>query len=453
MIIDSSILDNGFNAKLINELITAHEQGLARLNVLRNYYLGHHSIENRLKSSSAAANNKVICNHAKYIVDVCQSYLIGNPVLYTAREGVDIEVIKNAYFKQDIAEIDSVIVNNMCTYGSGFELIYADDTAEVKSYVLDNTQAFVCYDNTAAQRELCGIYYYKRYDLNNAVKGIVCYVYTADEVIRFETSSDNYLALREVERTSHYFGRVPMIEYINNRNRQGDFEQLISLIDAYNVLQSDRINDKEQFVDAFLFLKNIEIDSEQASKLREEKILLGYEDSAAQYLSKVMSESDIEVLRDCIREDIHRFAMVPNLTDENFGNNLSGVAIKYKLMGFEQHVTNKERYFRRGLVKRLQAYANFYALKGSMQAIDMSDVSIIFKRNLPANELETSQMVNNLRDIVSNETLLEQLEFVEDSKEELEILRREKAEDDNARTERLKAIGGGYGYFKGGGDD
>lgn len=447
MIIDSSVLDGGFNAVLINDLITSHEQGLARITKLRNYYLGHHSIESRQKSSSAAANNKVVCNHAKYIVDVGQSYLAGNPVMYTARDGVDIEAIKDAYFRQDIAEIDSTIVNYMSTFGSGFELIYADDMAEANSYVLDNSCAFVCYDNTAMQSELCGVYYYKRYDLNNAVKGIVCYVYTADEVIRFETNSDNYLALQEVERKPHYFGCVPMIEYVNNRQRQGDFEQLISLIDAYNTLQSDRINDKEQFVESFLFLKNIEIDSEQAKKLREEKILLGYEDSAAQYLAKVMSESDIEVLRDCIREDIHRFAMVPDLTDSDFGNNLSGVAIKYKLMGFEQHITNKERYFRRGLVKRLQAYANFYATKGSMQAIEMSDVSILFKRNLPANELENSQMVNNLRDIVSNETLLEQLEFVEDSKEELEILRREKAEDNNARTERLKAIGGGYGYF------
>lgn len=34
---------------------------------------------------------------------------------------------------------------------------------------------------------------------------------------------------------------------------QGDFEQVVSIIDAYNIVMSDRVNDKEQFVDAILF--------------------------------------------------------------------------------------------------------------------------------------------------------------------------------------------------------
>lgn len=39
-------------------------------------------------------------------------------------------------------------------------------------------------------------------------------------------------------------------------------------------------------------------------KLREERILMGYEGAAAQYLSKVMSESDIEVLKDSLKNAI-----------------------------------------------------------------------------------------------------------------------------------------------------
>ena len=80
------------------------------------------------------------------------------------------------------------------------------------------------------------------------------------------------------------------MEYRNNEEKQGDFEQMIPLIDAYNVLQSDRVNDKEQFVDAFLFLTGIDLDSEQAKKLREERILMGYEGATAQYLAKVITK-------------------------------------------------------------------------------------------------------------------------------------------------------------------
>ena len=50
------------------------------------------------------------------------------------------------------------------------------------------------------------------------------------------------------------FGMITLNEVFNNEERQGDFEQQISLINAYNTLQSDRVNDKEQFVKAILLI-------------------------------------------------------------------------------------------------------------------------------------------------------------------------------------------------------
>ena len=104
---------------------------------------------------------------------------------------------------------------------------------------------------------------------------------------------------------------------------------------------------------------------------------MGYEGAAAQYLSKVMTESDIKVLRDDIKEDIHRFSDGRRIClDESFGNNLSGVAIKYKLMGFEQHVKNKERYFAKGLKERFGMYEAVLSIKGSMREVPVSKVEI-----------------------------------------------------------------------------
>ena len=44
-------------------------------------------------------------------------------------------------------------------------------------------------------------------------------------------------------------------------------------------------------------------------------------------------------------EDIHKFAQIPNLTDESFAGNVSGEAMKYKLMGLENIVSVKEAKF------------------------------------------------------------------------------------------------------------
>lgn len=268
-------------------------------------------------------------------------------------------------------------------------------------------------------------------------RGAVCQVYTDTLIYTYKSNIDSWAGMSLESTARHYFGAVPLIEYRNNEERQGDFEQLISLIDAYNILQSDRVNDKEQFVDAFLFLVNCDIDDEQARKLRRERILMGYDGAAAEYLSKVLNEADIKVLRDDLKDDIHRLSHVPDLSDESFGNNLSGVAIKYKLLGFEQHVKNTERNFTRSLRKRFELYNKFLALKSCMQAVPTHRVDIVFTYNLPANELEVAQMISYLQGLASNETLLDQLSFVGDAKEEAELAKKEQAESQRATMDAM----------------
>lgn len=426
MIIDESVFKDGLSTKILAELIARHTQGKDRLYRLRDYYCGRHSILNRSRKSSSAVNNRLVCNHAKYIVDMAQSYLLGNPVSYAASEGFDIEPIKDSYLIFDSAALDAELEKSMSIYGTGYELVYADEHSNPKSAQLSPMNSFVVYASDMYERPLLGVHYFKRRDLHGKVLGVVCTAADKDYIYSFESGTDNFYAMRLVKRERHFFGAVPFIEYCNNEERQGDFEQLIPLIDAYNLLQSDRINDKEQFVDAFLFLSGVELDSSQAQKLKEERILMGYEGAQAQYLSKVMSENDIEVLCDAIKRDIHRFSMIPDLSDESFGGNLSGVAIKYKLMGFEQHIRNKERAFSKGLRKRFMLYNHFLSLRGAMENVPLHRVDIVFTRNLPVNELEVSQMIQNLNGIASSETLLSRLSFVNDPKEEAELARRER---------------------------
>jgi SPP1 family phage portal protein len=315
----------------------------------------------------------------------------------------------------------------MSIYGKAYELIYADEKSKPRSVRLDPEHTFVCYSQSAFEKPLFAVYYYKKYDLDGYCTGSICRVYDESFIYTY-TGLDSYTALSLQNVEPHYFFDVPIIEYRNNTEMQGDFEQLITQIDAYNVLMSDRINDKEQFVNSLLFLCNCDLDTEQAKKLLVERILMGDGDAKAEYLSKVLNEADTKVLRDDIKDDIHRLSHVPDLSDESFGNNLSGVAIKYKLLGFEQHVKNKERNFAKTLRKRLEIYNNFLVTLNAMKEVPSHRVDIGFTYNLPANELEIAQMINYLKGLASDETLLERLPFITDAKEEVEIARREQAE-------------------------
>ena len=103
------------------------------------------------------------------------------------------------------------------------------------------------------------------------------------------------------------------------------------------------------------------------------------------------------------------------LTDENFASNASGVAIKYKLWGFEQLVCAKERKFKNALQSRLQLITVALNLKG--HSFDWQEIKPSLTRNLPANVLEQSQIVANLKDllyIIPLKELFAQLPFIKD---------------------------------------
>ena len=57
------------------------------------------------------------------------------------------------------------------------------------------------------------------------------------------------------------------------------------------------------------------------------------------------------------------------------------------------------------------------------------DIEITFTRNLPVNTLEAAQIVNQLRGLVSDETLLSQIPFIRNATEELEKLKEQKEEN------------------------
>ena len=72
-----------------------------------------------------------------------------------------------------------------------------------------------------------------------------------------------------------------------------------------------------------------------------------------------------------------------------------------------------------------------------MAEIPVEEVDAIFKRNLPSNDFEISQMINNLADFVDKETLISQLSFIKDASEIVTLKEKEdeekpKASFDNA---------------------
>ena len=120
----------------------------ARYDLLERYYEGLHPICDREKRS-VLANNKLVCNHAKYISDTCVGYFAGNPVKYSG-EGIEplLELLRAA--DSDTQDID--LAQKASIFGTAYEFIYTDEDGQPRLYSPDPRQAFVIYDDTVQQK-------------------------------------------------------------------------------------------------------------------------------------------------------------------------------------------------------------------------------------------------------------------------------------------------------------
>ena len=400
--------------QLAVKFILKHEVGNERLDRLYDYYIGLHDILSRSKDK-CAANNRLVCNHAKYITDCTTGYFLGSPVRYVSTGEKDISTIKNVLERCDSDTEDIDLARFGSIFGVSYEMLYLGEDKQIKLASLDPRGAFVVYDDTVEQKPVFGVYYMPTCDESGCRTGYRVYLCDKNNVCEFFTTPS--LKVKSVnEPAPHYFGDVPIIEYYNNWDKQGDFEQVTTLIDAYNTLQSDRVNDKEQFVDSLLVIKGqILGDTEQEendtlNSIKKYGVMTMDDTGDAKWLTRQFDESAVDILRRSLENDIHKFSGVPCLTDESFAGNSSGVAMKYKLLAFEQMTKIKERYFTEGLKIRLALIANALRVFG-YSVPDTSDIKIIFTHDLPENEAEIAQTVNLLKDIVPAEKLVKLLPF------------------------------------------
>lgn len=435
--------EKNIKKELVVKLIREHEKQLPRLKKLKKYYLGEHDILSKQRSKNKP-NYKPVCNHAKDIADTSTGYFMGNTITYSNSEDTDIDELLIAFDNAEVDESDHDNALDMAIYGVAYEYVYArenENILDIKSLEVENT--FIVYDDSIEQQPLFGVYYFKRKENKADTETYQAVIMTKQFVysIVLEGKEKGVISDKPIP---HNMGDIPIIEYKNNKYSIGDFEQQIGLIDSYNSLTANRINDKEQFIDSILVLYGARLgdDEEESIKamesLAEHKLLELHPEARAEYLSKTLNENEVETLRNAVKQDIYTFSHIPNLTDENFAGNSSGVAMEFKLLGLEMITKIKQRYYVKGLKKRIKLFANYLGL--TQIAIDANSIIPNFSRSLPKNLLEISQIVSNLDGKVSQETLLSQIPFVEDPTSEIEKVNEEKQE--NIAQNQLLLTGG-----------
>lgn len=368
-------------------------------------------------------NNKIANAYASYITDTLVGYFIGEPISYTSNDDVLLQDLSMIFEYNDEADENAELAKNASIYGVAYEMLYlSEEDKMIRFKALNPKEIIPIFDKTVEQNLMAIIRYYDDYDVVDDKTYTLVEVIDNTMVRRYKM--DNSFLL--LEEYPHYFGMVPVAIYKNNEEERGDFENVISLIDAYDKMESDTLNDFEYFVDAYLALYGFTAEPEDVAQMKENRILLMDEGTSAEWLIKQTSDTYVENMKNRLDADIHKFAKCPNMADKEFASNASGVAIKFKLLGTENLVSIKERKFKRGLQQRLELMSMINSVL--REGFDWRGIDIIFTRNVPSNDTDIANMVNTLKDIVSEETLLAQIPFVEDVQDELERLKQEREE-------------------------
>ena len=453
--IDRELLDaDGIpRTDTLEAILREHDHQRERLVRLHGMYAREHSIMRRTRLKGLP-NNRLVHDLPGYIATMAAGYLVGTPVRYTAAEGQEeaFTPVLEAYEAASVESVDAELAMDAAVYGKAAEVCYADAEARPRVAQLDARSAFVVYDDTVEHAPLLGITRRDTFDARLERTGEEVTLYTDRLIVHMKRTGRE--TPRETMREAHYFGGVPVVEYWNNAREEGDFEPVMGLIDAYDTLQSDRVNDKQQFTDAVFVLKGVGAlgvdDTEEETvdadgtataagtagkeaedpsvRLRRTRTLFLPGDGAdAQFVTKPDAESGNELLRMSLKSDIHKLCLVPDLTDEQFAGNVSGVAMRFKLLGLEQLTKIKERWFREGLRTRLRLFCAFLARKGTA-ALNAEKVQITFSRSLPVNDLEIAQTLATYQGMVPEKLLLAQVPFVEDAEAAGKLLNKERAE-------------------------
>ncbi|MEE4562787.1 phage portal protein [Paenibacillus polymyxa] len=400
----------------LNEL---HSAALAKQKY-SDYYNGQHAILKNYAMQESRSNLKLIFNFPRKFVDNEVGYLLGKPVNYVSKSDQD-EAIHNidVHMSHWDKEHNLQLRKQSEIFGESYELNYVDSDGQFSATVLSPLNAYVLEDGTAERNVLLGLHKFtRRFD-----KQVYLDAYTDHEILHYTIANDDKhnrsrsnqaSELKYIGKHNHIFGRVPLISCPANTERKSGFHDVISLFDAYNALNSDLVNEIADHRNAYLVIENAKLEAEDLLNMKKMGIIQVPAGGKVSWLTKEINDSFVKNELDNIERKI--FDMMDQVNfNENWASNTSSLALRNKLLNLENRVAMREALMEKAIKQRLRNFFTFLHIKEGVQ-YDYRDIAVKFTRNLPTDLVGMADVIVKLKEVVSQETLLTLLPFVENPK-------------------------------------
>ena len=401
---------------LIRDADSVHEKNASDIQYLYDYYKGKQPILDRIKDVRPEINNMIVENRAKEIVDFWVGYTFGEPIQYIGRGEVasaKIAQLNNFMLSEDKESKDVELATWMFICGTSYRMVLPDkgrldgedeedEPCPIEIYTMNPINTAVVYSSGIGNKPMLA--YFKTQNQKNET---VYEVYTKDTF--FKIVGDK---IEKIEANA--LGRIPIVEYPANDARLGAFEIVITLLDGINDLDSNRLDNVEEIVQALIVATNCTFpEGTTPQSLRQQGIVTltsadGMEQKL-QLLTEKIDQSSTQELKNDLYDSVLTICAMPN---RNGGGSTkdTGVAVIYRdgWSAAETKAKNIEMTFKKSEREFLKLALSIMRGTGELD-LNFSDLEIKFTRRNYEGLQAKAEVLDKL---LSNEKIAPRLAFV-----------------------------------------
>lgn len=411
-------------------------------------YLGDAPIKQRVYTidgvtQTGKINRKLSYDFFGEIVDDKVGFMTGNGIKYryTDQANEKAAATLSTFVKYaDMLDLDSEAIKISAMCGVAYRLLWHLDGLPYASNVMPwdcvylwqarDVAALLIYETAQGQRVdvYYGPYVY-RFALSGWLGGEL-YDVTGNPVVAIDNKTPTAGTVGYLETIEHGFVGVPVIEFVNNEERQGDCDKVLDLIDQYDRICSDTYSEMEQFRLAYLavFGTRLPDDKQKVQEMMDmirqtgmfvlEPTPQNPGGGSVQFVTKNMDVNIVKFLMEALEDKIYRFAKAINYgRDAISGSVATGVALKQRLQQIRHKCLTTWRKTETALREQWRIIAGFWQAQGIPVDYLMIDQDIVL--SIPVDVREEAELLTVLDGKVSRRTALSQISFIDSVDDEI----------------------------------
>ena len=452
-----SILTTGANStmnleEIIQEDIKDWKSSQVRRLMLegQKYYKGDTDILNRkrmaigeggeLQEIKNLANNKLIHNFVRKLVDQKIGYLLSKP-LAIQTNNIQYKELLDDIFNKSFMKLLKNLGKDCINKGIAWAQIYYNEDGELRFKRLPSEEIIPLWKDLEHTKLSAVIRIYEVEVYEGHTKKTITKVeyWDTEKVLRYVEYEGNLITDVEApEDTGHFsmvddkgntksftWSKVPFVYFKYNDEEQPLIKFVKSLVDDYDRNKSDNSNNLEDLPNSIYVLKDY--DGTNLGEFRKNMALYrAVKVTGDGGVETRNLEINVEAYKTHIeqtRKDIYEFGRGVDTQSDKFGNSPSGIALKFLYNDLDLDCNIIETEFQASL-EYLLWFINQHLINTGQGDYTNENVDFIFNRDTLINESDSISNCQNSVGIISNETIVSNHPW--STKDELDKIKKEK---------------------------